>query len=149
MSVDTFESRIEFQARLKPASTAGPSARPPRSSSFVRSKMRMFASTAMPTERMKAAMPASVSVTPASRNARVREDPVDDERDARDQPGHAVVDEHEHEDERDADRAREERLGQEVEAERRRDAAEADLADLQRQRAELQDGDERVHLRRA
>ena len=60
---DTFESRIEFQARLKPASIAVASVLPVRSSSFVRSKIRMLASTAMPTESTKPAMPARVSVT--------------------------------------------------------------------------------------
>ena len=42
---------------------ARPATRPARSSSFMRSKIRMLASTAMPIERMKPAMPASVSVT--------------------------------------------------------------------------------------
>ena len=65
--LDTFESRIEFQARLKPASTAAGSDLPMRSSSFIRSKIRMLASTAMPTESTKPAMPASVSVTGTSR----------------------------------------------------------------------------------
>ncbi len=67
MRLDTFESRIEFQARLKPASTAAGSDLPTRSSSFIRSKIRMLASTAMPTESTKPAMPASVSVTGMSR----------------------------------------------------------------------------------
>ena len=61
--VETFESRIEVQARRKPSSIAEPSVRPVRSSSFIRSKIRMLASTAMPTDRMKAAMPERVSVT--------------------------------------------------------------------------------------
>ena len=65
--LDTFESRMEFQARLKPASTAAGSDLPTRSSSFVRSKIRMLASTAMPTESTKPAMPASVRVTGMSR----------------------------------------------------------------------------------
>ena len=63
MKVATFESRIEGHARRKPVSIAVASGRPRRSSSFIRSKMRMFASTAMPTERMNAAIPESVSVT--------------------------------------------------------------------------------------
>ena len=65
--LDTFESRIEFQARLKPASTAAGSDLPTRNSSFIRSKIRMLASTAMPTESTKPAMPARVSVTGMSR----------------------------------------------------------------------------------
>ena len=65
--LDTFESRIEFQARPKPASTAAGSVLPTRISSFIRSKIRMLASTAMPIERTKPAMPARVSVTGMSR----------------------------------------------------------------------------------
>jgi hypothetical protein len=46
---------------------------PIRISSFIRSKMRMFASTAMPIESTKPAIPARVSVTGMSRNrARTR-----------------------------------------------------------------------------
>ena len=67
ISDETFESRIEFQARLKPASTAVASVLPVLSSSFVRSKIRMLASTAMPTESTKPAMPARVMVTGISR----------------------------------------------------------------------------------
>ena len=69
MRLDTFESRIEFQARLKPASIAAGRLLPARSSSLVRSKIRMLASTAMPTESTKPAMPARVSVTGISRNS--------------------------------------------------------------------------------
>ena len=65
--LDTFESRIEFQARANPASMAWGSDLPRRSSSLDRSKMRMLASTAMPTERTKPAMPARVRVTGMSR----------------------------------------------------------------------------------
>ena len=67
IKLETFESRMEFQARLNPASTAGTIPFPIRNSSFVRSKIRMFASTAMPMERTKPAMPARVSVTGTSR----------------------------------------------------------------------------------
>ena len=63
MRVEMFESRIDGQARLKPDSTAPRMARPARSSSRVRSNMRMLASTATPTDRMKPAKPDSVSVT--------------------------------------------------------------------------------------
>ena len=59
----TFESRMLDQARLKPASMAGPSVFPARIYSFIRSKMRMLASTAMPMLRMNAATPARVRVT--------------------------------------------------------------------------------------
>ena len=90
--VDTFESRIEFQARAKPASMAAGRDLPARSSSFIRSKIRMLASTAMPTESTKPAMPASVSVTGMSRNDREDDERVEDERDARDHARQAVVD---------------------------------------------------------
>jgi hypothetical protein len=59
---ETFESRIESQARVKPSSIAASRVRPLRSSSFKRSKMRMLASTAIPIERIKPAIPASVNV---------------------------------------------------------------------------------------
>ena len=93
--LDTFESRMEFQARLKPASTAAGSDLPTRSSSFIRSKIRMLASTAMPTESTKPAMPASVSVTGTSRKMREDDERVVQEREARDEARQPVVDEHE------------------------------------------------------
>ena len=49
-----------------PASTAAPMVLPKRNSSFMRSKISTLASTAMPMERMKPAMPARVNVTPMS-----------------------------------------------------------------------------------
>ncbi len=64
--VEMFESRIDGQAWSKPASIAAESVRPVRSSSFMRAKISTLASTAMPIERMKPAMPASVSTTPSS-----------------------------------------------------------------------------------
>ena len=66
--LDTLESRIEFHARLKPASIAAGRLLPTRISSLVRSKIRMLASTAMPTESTKPATPARVIVTGISRN---------------------------------------------------------------------------------
>ncbi|OPZ57006.1 MAG: hypothetical protein BWY87_01719 [Deltaproteobacteria bacterium ADurb.Bin510] len=61
--VQALESRIDGNARLKPASMPARSVLPSFSSSLRRSKIRMFASTAMPIERMKPAMPGRVSVT--------------------------------------------------------------------------------------
>lgn len=61
-------SRIDGQARLNPSSMAEPSGLPRRSSSFVLSKIRTFASTAIPIDRMKPAIPARVSVTGISLN---------------------------------------------------------------------------------
>ena len=56
-------SRIDDQARLKPSSSDTTRFLPTRSSSFIRSKIRMLASTAMPTDSTNAPTPASVSVT--------------------------------------------------------------------------------------
>ena len=68
IKVDVFESRIEGQARSSPARIAAAMVLPLRSSSFMRSKIRMLASTAMPTDRMNPAMPANVNVTGISLN---------------------------------------------------------------------------------
>ncbi len=59
-------SLIAVQARLNPASTAAPRLRPPRISYLMRSKIRMLASTAMPSDRIKPATPAKLSVTGTS-----------------------------------------------------------------------------------
>ena len=66
--VETLPSRIEGHARLKPVCIASCTVRPTCNSSLTRSKIRMFASTAMPSERMNPASPASVSVTGISLN---------------------------------------------------------------------------------
>ena len=102
---------------------------PARSSSLVLSKIRMLASTAMPTESTKAATPASVSVTGIKRKSANDDERVEDQRDAGDHARQSVVDQHEDEHERDADGAGEDALLQEVEAQRRADLAEADLLD--------------------
>ena len=54
---------IDENARTKPASTPARNVLPALSSSFRRSKIRMLASTAIPIDRMKPAMPGSVIVT--------------------------------------------------------------------------------------
>jgi hypothetical protein len=61
--VETLPSRIAGQARLKPASIAALSVLPDLISSFNLSKIRTFASTAIPMESIKAAMLAMVRVT--------------------------------------------------------------------------------------
>src|SRR3989338_2160735 len=66
MSDEMLESRMEVQARLNPSSTAAVSSFPARNSSLSRSKISTLASTAMPTDKIKPAMPASVSVTDMS-----------------------------------------------------------------------------------
>ena len=56
-------SLIDGHARLNPSSIAKPKIRPLRNSSFILSKIKMLASTAMPTLKIKPAIPASVKVT--------------------------------------------------------------------------------------
>ena len=63
MSVEILPSKIDDHARRNPSSIADDSIFPCRSSSLSRSKIRTFASTAMPIERMKPAIPDSVNVT--------------------------------------------------------------------------------------
>jgi hypothetical protein len=48
ISVEAFESRMDGQARFQARSTACKKVRPLRSSSFNRSKIRIFASSALP-----------------------------------------------------------------------------------------------------
>ena len=54
---------MEDQARLKPSSKAAPTDLPWFNSSFVLSKIKMLASTAIPTDKIKPVIPASVNVT--------------------------------------------------------------------------------------
>src|SRR3989344_7394898 len=61
--LEMLESRIESQAREKPAVMAWGILLPARISSLIRSKISTFASTAMPMEIMKPAIPAAVRVT--------------------------------------------------------------------------------------
>src|SRR3989344_4618677 len=61
--LDVLESRIENQAREKPCETASVIFFPERNSSFTRSKISTLASTAIPIEIMKPAIPAAVKVT--------------------------------------------------------------------------------------
>ena len=63
MIVDRFESRIDVHARSKPASIARSMLRPNRSSSFMRSKIRMLPSTAVPIEIRKPVIAGRLSVT--------------------------------------------------------------------------------------
>src|SRR4029077_5307835 len=62
--VVTCESKTVVNARLKPTLTAARIVRPAHSSSFMRSKMSTFASTAMPMDSTKPAIPGSVRTTP-------------------------------------------------------------------------------------
>ena len=63
INVVMFESRMDDQARAKPEFTDMSTERPERSSSLIRSKIRMFASTAIPTLSMNPPIPARVKVT--------------------------------------------------------------------------------------
>ena len=64
--LEVFESRIAYHARAKPVWTASIIDRPWRNSSLMRSNMRTLASTAIPIDMMKPAMPAAVNVTEKS-----------------------------------------------------------------------------------
>jgi len=68
MMLEIFESRIASHARLNPSSTASRRFSRSPSSSFRRSKIRTFASTAIPIERINPAIPAAVRVTGTSLN---------------------------------------------------------------------------------
>src|SRR3989338_761628 len=63
ISVVAFPYRMDVQARLNASSIACEVVFPSRNSSLRRSKMRTFASTAMPSDKMNPAMPESVMVT--------------------------------------------------------------------------------------
>src|SRR3990167_9668054 len=60
---ETLESRIDVQARSKPACIACGKDFSRRYSSFKRSNIRILVSTAMPNDKMNPAMPARVKVT--------------------------------------------------------------------------------------
>ena len=62
MITDTFASVIVERARLKPASIATRMDLPEKTSSLKRSKIRMFASTATPIDKIIPAMPGKVIV---------------------------------------------------------------------------------------
>lgn len=68
ITVETLLSRMAGQARLNPTSMDDASVRPVRISSFIRSKIRILASTAIPIERMNQPMWDRVSVTGMSLN---------------------------------------------------------------------------------
>src|SRR5207245_2787149 len=71
-NVVTFESRIAYQARSKPLSIAARGVLPRRSSSRMRSRIRTFASTAMPMVSTMPAMPGSESVKPKAAKVPIR-----------------------------------------------------------------------------
>ena len=62
--VDAFESRMEVQALEKPSSIATSLRLPMRISSFILSKIKILASTAIPIDKIKPAIPERVRVIP-------------------------------------------------------------------------------------
>jgi hypothetical protein len=66
MIVERLLSRIDSQALQKPSRIASSRVLPEESSSFILSKIKMFASTAIPIVRMNPAIPAAVNVTQSS-----------------------------------------------------------------------------------
>ena len=68
MRVEKFPSRMAGHARLNPTSIDDARVRPMRTSSFIRSNIRMFASTAMPMDRMNPPMWDRVRVIGTSLN---------------------------------------------------------------------------------
>ena len=146
MSVETLASKMEVQARLKPASTAAVE---------VLAAAQLFL-RALEDEDVGVHGHAHREDEGGDAGQRQGdgheledgqgEDAVGDEREAGHDARHAVVEQHEGEHEDDADQAREDGLVEEVQAQRGADAAEADLADLQWQRAEAQHGHEVVGL---
>ena len=62
ISEETLDAQIEDQALLNPKSKAKDLLFPQRISSLIRSKINIFASTAIPTHRINPAIPANVRV---------------------------------------------------------------------------------------
>ena len=72
---EKLESLIELQALIKPSDTATVRDFPLDISSFIRSKIKIFASTAMPSEKTMPAIPAKVRVTGISLNKATKTTP--------------------------------------------------------------------------
>ena len=86
MIVDVFESRMDGHARRNPSSTADVRGSPRFCSSLMRSKIRIFASTAMPIVSTKPAMPDKLIVIADQFENAERERNVDNEREAAKKP---------------------------------------------------------------
>ena len=61
--LEIFPSRIDVHARLNPSLIESERDLPDRNSSFIRSKIKILASTAIPREMMNPAIPAELNVT--------------------------------------------------------------------------------------
>src|SRR3989344_6427366 len=70
IKLETFESRIEDHARRNPSYIAPSRDLPARNSSFIRSKISILASPAIPMDKITTAMPADESVTGINLNKR-------------------------------------------------------------------------------
>ena len=72
IKVDTLPSLIAGQALLNPTFIDVNNVRPDRNSSFIRSKIKMLASTAMPTDKIAAETPDRVKVTGINLNTVIK-----------------------------------------------------------------------------
>ena len=117
----TCESKIVTQARLNPLRICWARLAPRSFSSRIRSKTSTLASTAIPIVSARPARPGSEKVDLDERHRADQEDHVQHQRDHGDEPGEAVVDDHEdrHDQHRDPDR--EDALGDRVFAQGRAD----------------------------
>ena len=138
MSVETLLSRIADHARLNPMLIEENRGRPARISSFILSNIKMFASTAMPMERIAAATPERVNVTGKHLEYRNEHEGVDQKRGPRDHTRHPVVEDHEHEHESQAYHSRSDALLQRVRSENRVDVPLLNERDGNRQASRLQ-----------
>lgn len=98
-----FASKMVTNARLKPDWTASLSSLPDAISSLNRSKMRTFASTAIPMDRMTPATLGSVSVACKDIQDAQKDEDIHKKRHIRDKAGHTVHGQHENNDQRETD----------------------------------------------
>ena len=136
--VVTWLSNTDVNARLKPILTAERNDLPAHSSSLRRSKISTLASTAIPIESTKPAMPGSVSTACAADSSAEQRQHVDDQRDVGEQPRQPVHHRHEDQHEAQADHRGVERLLQVFGTEDRADVILFDDRRRHRQRAGVQ-----------
>ena len=131
-AVVTFESMIALIACLNPSSTARFTDFPASISSRIRSKIRTFASTAMPIESAKPANPGSVSGEPERGKAAEAIQHVQSERADGEQSGEPVVHTHDDQHEPDGEQRRAHAVANGIAPERWADRSLID--DMQRSR---------------
>ena len=129
---DRRDVRIEHRPKrsLEADATAARVVRPAHNSSLMRSKIKTLASTAIPIDSTKPAMPGSVSATPKSATYAKHQEAVHDERDVSEETRHAVNGEHEEKHDGESDERGDHRFIQIDRAKRRADVF--DLDDLRR-----------------